>query len=160
MKVRAQHHHLRVGLNAERLIIAALAIGLADLALRETVKYVSERTVFGSAPTGSYQGVQHPLAQGKADIEAARLLTYHGTRLFDEGKDAGLYANMAKLQASNAATRLSDAAIQFHGGGGLDEDTGMLALWRVARATRIAPLNNEMVLNYIAQHGIGLPRSY
>ena len=67
---------------------------------------------------------------------------------------------MAKLQSSNAANAMCDAAIQFHGGGGLDEDSGMLGLWRTTRAIRIAPLNNEMVLNYIAQHCIGLPRSY
>ena len=148
------------GLNAERLMVSALGVGTADLALRETVAYVSERKLFRDQPTGAYQAVQHPLAQYKADTEAARLLMYYGTRLYDEGKDAGLYANMAKLQSSTAASNMCDAAIQFHGGGGMDEDTGMLALWRGARALRIAPLNNEMILNYIAQHGIGLPRSY
>ncbi len=148
------------GLNAERLMVSALAVGTADLALRETVAYVNERKLFQDQPTGAYQAVQHPLAQYKTDTEAARLLMYYGTKLYDEGKDAGLYANMAKLQSSTAASNMCDAAIQFHGGGGMDEDTGMLALWRGARALRIAPLNNEMILNYIAQHGIGLPRSY
>ncbi|MEM8564038.1 MAG: acyl-CoA dehydrogenase family protein [Pseudomonadota bacterium] len=152
--------YMFAGLNAERLIIAAMGTGTADLALRETVKYVSERTLFSGQPTGSYQSIQHPLAQGKADTEAARLLMYHGAKLFDEGKDAGMYANMAKLQAANAATSVCDAAIQFHGGSGMDEDTGIPALWRTARVLKIAPINNEMILNYIAQHGLGLPRSY
>jgi acyl-CoA dehydrogenase len=152
--------YMFAGLNAERLIISAMAAGTADLALRETARYVNERTLFGGQPTGAYQAVQHPLAQGKADTEAARLLLYHGVKLFDEGGDAGMYSNMAKLQSANAATSLCDAAIQFHGGSGMDEDTGILALWRTARVFKIAPINNEMILNYIAQHGIGLPRSY
>jgi acyl-CoA dehydrogenase len=152
--------YMFAGLNAERLIISALAVGTADLALRETVKYVNERTLFDGRPTGAYQAVQHPLAQAKADTEAARLLLYHGTRLFDEGGDAGMYSNMAKLQSANAATSACDAAIQSHGGSGMDEDTGILALWRTARVLKIAPINNEMILNYIAQHGMGLPRSY
>jgi acyl-CoA dehydrogenase len=152
--------YMFAGLNAERLIISAMAVGTADLALRETVKYVNDRTLFNDRPTGAYQAVQHPLAQGKADNEAARLLMYHGTKLFDEGGDAGMYSNMAKLQSANAATAACDAAIQSHGGSGMDEDTGMLALWRTARVLKIAPINNEMILNYIAQHGMGLPRSY
>ncbi len=152
--------YMFAGLNAERLVVSALAVGTADLALRQTAKYVAERTVFDGNPTGAYQAVQHPLAQYKADTEAARLLLYHGVKRFDEGKDAGMYANMAKLQSSVAATNMADAAIQFHGGTGMDEDTGILALWRMARTLKIAPINNEMVLNYIAQHCIGLPRSY
>ncbi|GAA5314809.1 MAG: acyl-CoA dehydrogenase family protein [Candidatus Pelagadaptatus aseana] len=152
--------YMFAGLNAERLIISALTLGMSDLALRETVAYVNERQIFGKAPVGSYQGVQHPLAQCKAETEAARLMMYQGTKLFDEGKDASKYANMAKLLSSNAANTMCDLAIQFHGGGGLDEDIGMLALWRTTRAIRIAPINNEMVLNYIAQHCMGMPRSY
>lgn len=152
--------YMFAGLNAERLVIAAMGVGTADLALRETVKYVNERALFDGNPTGSYQAVQHPLAQAKADTEAARLLMYHGVKLYDEGRDAGTYANMAKLQSSIAATNMADAAIQFHGGSGMDEDTGMLALWRASRVLKIAPINNEMILNYIAQHTIGLPRSY
>ena len=148
------------GLNAERLLIAAMTVGISDIALRETTKYVKERVLFGDRPTGSYQAVQHPLAQAKADTEGARLLMYLGAKQYDDGKDAGKFANMAKLQSSIAATNMCDAAIQFHGGSGMDEDTGMLALWRSARAIKIAPLNNEMILNYIAEHVVGLPRSY
>lgn len=152
--------YMFAGLNAERLMISAMGVGFADLALRETVVYAADRKLFGDTAIGAYQGVQHPLAQSKADTEAARLLIYIGAKQFDEGKDAGMYSNMAKLQSSLAANNACDAAIQFHGGGGMDEDTGMVALWRVTRALRIAPINNEMVLNYIAQHCMGLPRSY
>lgn len=152
--------YMFAGLNAERLVVSAMGVGTADLALRETVKYVNERSLFDGTPTGSYQAVQHPLAQAKAETEAARLLMYHGVKQYDEGRDAGMYANMAKLQSSIAATNMADAAIQFHGGGGMDEDTGILPIWRAVRTLKIAPINNEMVLNYIAQHNLGLPRSY
>ena len=148
------------GLNAERLVVAAMALGTSDLALQQAVNYVNERKIFGDNPTGSYQAVQHPLARFKADTEAARLLMYHGVKQFDEGQDSSMYANMAKLQASNAAENMADAAIQCHGGSGMDEDTGIIGLWRSARAMKIAPINNEMVLNFIAQKGLGLPRSY
>ena len=148
------------GLNAERLIIAALGIGFSDLALRQTTEYVTERKIFKGVPTGSYQAVQHPLARHKAETEAARLMTYTGSKMFDEGQDTGMYANMSKLLSSEAANNMADACIQFHGGSGLDETTGMMAIWRTTRAIRIAPIANEMVLNYIAQYCIGLPRSY
>lgn len=152
--------YMFAGLNAERLICAALATGISDLALRETVRHVNQRVLFGGAPIGSYQAVQHPLAQHKAETEAARLVMYHGVYRYDNGLDAGLYANMANLLSSNAACSMADAAIQFHGGSGMDEDTGILPIWRIARFTRLAPINNEMILNYISQYGIGLPRSY
>jgi len=152
--------YMFAGLNAERLLIAAMAVGTADLALREAVGYVNQRHLFNNTPIGAYQAIQHPLAQAYADTEAARLLMYHGVKRFDSGQDAGTYANMAKLQSSIAATNMADAAIQSWGGGGMDEDTGMLALWRLARVLKIAPVTNEMVLNYIAQRSIGLPRSY
>lgn len=152
--------YMFAGLNSERLLVAAMSVGIADLALRETVKYVNSRVLFGDKPTGSYQAVQHPLAQYKADAEAARLLTYHGSNQYDNGVDAGLYSNMAKLLASNAASNMVDSAMQFHGGAAMDEDNGLLSLWRYARLYKIAPINNEMILNYIAQHGIGLPKSY
>ena len=147
------------GLNAERLVVAALSVGTSDLALTQAIKYVNERKVFADQPTGSYQAVQHPLARYKADTDAARLMMYHGVKQFDEGKDAGMYANMAKLLASDAATNMADAVIQCHGGSGMDEDTGIQAIWRMARAMKIAPINNEMVLNFVAQK-LGLPRSY
>jgi acyl-CoA dehydrogenase len=152
--------YMFAGLNSERLLVGAMSVGISDLALRETAKYVKDRVLFGDKSTGSYQGVQHPLAQYKADTVAARLLTYHGAHQYDKGGDAGLYSNIAKLQGSLAACNMVDAAMQFHGGSAMDEDNGLLSLWRYARLYRIAPINNEMILNYIAQHGIGLPKSY
>ena len=146
-------------LNAERFTGAALNVGVSDLALQITKEHVNQRTLFGKKPIGAYQGVQHPLAQNKANTDAARLMLYYGVKLYDQGIDAGAYANSAKLIGSQAANRMCDDAIQFHGGSGMDEDTGMLALWRMSRTSRIAPVNNEMVLSYIAEHVIGLPRS-
>lgn len=148
------------GLNAERLMISAWAIGHSDLALKTTAAYVTERKLFGGKSIGSYQSVQHPLAKAKAETDAARLMIYHGVQLFDAGEEAGPASNMAKYLTSTAVNNMCDAAIQFHGGSGMDEDTGMLALWRISRVVRIAPINNEMILNYIAEHVIGLPKSY
>lgn len=147
------------GLNAERFMIAAFSVGLSDLALQLTKEYVNQRTLFGDRPTGSYQAVQHPLAQNKANTDAARLMLYYGMKLFDQGTDAGAYANSAKLLATQAASKMCDDAIQFHGGSGMDEDMGLLYLWKLCRVARIAPLNNEMVLSYIAERVIGLPKS-
>ena len=148
------------GLNAERLIVSAMCLGLSTLALDVTTDYVSQRNLFGDKPTGAYQGVQHPLAQCKAELDAARLMMYYAAKLFDQNEAVGLEANSTKLLASISANKLCDAAVQFHGGSGMDEDTGILYLWRWTRTLRIAPINNEMVLNYIAEHALGLPKSY
>lgn len=148
------------GLNAERLMISAWAIGYSDLALNATKAYVNDRKLFGDKAIGAYQSVQHPLAKAKAETDAARLMIYHGVQLFDAGMEAGPAANMAKYLTSTAVNNMCDAAIQCHGGSGMDEDTGMLALWRISRVVKIAPINNEMILNYIAEHVIGLPKSY
>lgn len=116
------------GLNAERFMVAAFNVGLSDLALQLTKEYVNQRTLFGNRPIGAYQAVQHPLAQNKADTDAARLMLYYGTKLFDQGTDAGAYANSAKLLATQAASKMCDDAIQFHGGSGMDEDMGLLSM--------------------------------
>ncbi|MBV1884243.1 MAG: acyl-CoA dehydrogenase [Pseudomonadales bacterium] len=152
--------YMFAGLNAERFIVSAICVGISDLALECTKEYVNQRVIFGDKPTGSYQAVQHPLAQSKANTDAARLMLYYGVKLYDEGIDAGVYANSAKLLSSQAAAAMCTDAIQFHGGSGMDSDTGMLALWKVAKTLSIAPVNNEMVLNYISEHVIGLPKSY
>ena len=146
-------------LNPERLLISSMVVGMSDYVANKTVDYVNQRAPFGQ-PTGSYQGVQHPLAKAKIHTDAARLAIYQGARLYDQGKDAGTYANMAKYMASTAGCDMCDAAIQFHGGSGMDEDTDILYFWRVARTTRIAPINNEMVLNFVAEHNLGMPKSY
>jgi acyl-CoA dehydrogenase len=146
-------------LNPERLLVAAWAIGLGEHALRRGTDYARERAPFGK-PIGSYQGVQHPLARARAHIDAARLMTYQACSQFDRDVEAGAYANMAKLLASEAASAAADAVIQAFGGSAFDQDTDITTLWPMIRLLRIAPLNNEMILNYIAERVLRLPKSY
>lgn len=146
-------------LNPERLLVAAMSVGLGDFALNKTADYVRTRAPFGK-PIGSYQGVQHPMARAKARIDGSRITMYEACRIFDAGGDAGRAANTAKLLASEAAVDACDAAIQFHGGYGFDADYDVITLWPFARLLKVAPVNNEMLLNYIGQHVLGLPKSY
>jgi alkylation response protein AidB-like acyl-CoA dehydrogenase len=146
-------------LNPERVVAAAWGIGLGDFALEKAVGYARERAPFGT-PIGSYQALQHPLAQAKADLDAARLAMYTACRVFDAGGNAGYLANAAKLLASQAATRACDAAIQTHGGYAFNDEYDVATIWPNVRLLQIAPLNNEMILNYIAEHVLRLPRSY
>ncbi|MBQ7805752.1 acyl-CoA dehydrogenase family protein [Rhodococcus sp. (in: high G+C Gram-positive bacteria)] len=146
-------------LNAERVVIAAWTLGLGFLALEKAVAYARERAPWGP-PIGSYQAVSHPLAKAKAQLEAARAMNQRAAESFDRGEEAGDDANMAKYLASEAAYAAVDAAIQTHGGSGFDEDTDIITLYPMIRILRVAPLNNEMILNYIANHMLDLPRSY
>ncbi|MEW6167185.1 MAG: acyl-CoA dehydrogenase family protein [Pseudomonadota bacterium] len=147
------------GLNTERLVLASMAVGLGNRALDKAVAYTRERAPFGQ-PIGSYQGLQHPMARAKAQLEAARLMMNEAARIFDDGGDAGPMANMAKLVASEACEQAVDIALQAHGGYGFDQDYDVITLWPFARLMRVAPVNNEMILNYIGEHVLGLPRSY
>lgn len=147
------------GLNSERLLAAGAAIGLGDYALAKAVAYANDRKPFGK-PIGSYQALQHRMAQAKAQIEAARLMTYSAAERFDAGEDAGAHANMAKLLGSQAAVAAVEAALQTHGGYGFDRDYDIITLWPMIRLLEIAPINNEMLLNYIGEHVLGLPKSY
>jgi alkylation response protein AidB-like acyl-CoA dehydrogenase len=151
--------HLLSSLNTERLIWAGGMLGIGEYALSRTVAYVKERAPFGT-PIGSYQAVQHPLALSKIHIEAARQLTYSSAVDYEEGRDAGTSATMAKFLASRAALEAVDAAIQCHGGHAFVMETDIATLWPLVRVMQIAPLNNESVLNHVAQHVLGLPRSY
>lgn len=146
-------------LNPERLLVSAWALGLGDHVLAKGVEYASTRAPFGT-PIGSYQAVQHPLARANAHLEAARLMLYSACETYDAGGDAGWAANMAKLLASEAANEAVDAVIQAHGGSAFDRDTDVITLWPMIRLLRIAPVNNEMVLNYLAERVLGLPKSY
>jgi len=146
-------------LNPERLLVAAWAVGLGTHALQRGVDYARERAPFGT-PIGSYQGVQHPLARAKAHLDAARLMMYEACEEFDGGGDAGAFANIAKLLASEAANGAADAVIQAFGGSAFDHDSDIITLWPMIRLLRIAPVNNEMVLNYIAEKLLRLPKSY
>lgn len=146
-------------LNPERLAVAAISIGIGEYALSRAASYARQRAPFGE-PIGSYQAVQHPLAYAKAHLTAARLVLYEGARAYDAGKESGPLANTAKLLGSEAGARACDAAIQTHGGYGFDSDYEVIDLWPMARLLKVAPLNNEMILNYLAERTLGLPRSY
>jgi len=148
-----------VGLNPERILGAALATGAALHALEQASQYANERAVWGK-PIGTHQGVAHPLAQAKIEVELARLMTAKAAWMFDRGMDAGEAANMAKYAAGEAATHAVDVAIQVHGGNGMSEEYGLVSLWAMARTLRIAPVSREMILNFIAQHTLHLPKSY
>ena len=152
---------LFAGLNPERIMAAAFANGIGRFALAKATDYVKGREVFG-APIGSHQGVAHPLAQSKIEIELARLMTQKAAALYDAGEDlaAGEAANMAKYAAGEAACAAADRAVQVHGGNGITTEYGMAGLLVAARATRIAPVSREMILNFVGSHTLGLPKSY
>ena len=152
---------LFAGLNPERIMAAAVANGIGRFALEKATDYVKGREVFG-APIGSHQGVAHPLAQSKIEIELARLMTQKAAALYDAGEDlaAGEAANMAKYAAGEAACAAADRAVQVHGGNGITTEYGMAGLLVAARATRIAPVSREMILNFVGSHTLGLPKSY
>lgn len=147
------------GLNPERIISAAYSCGLARYALERGVAYANERKVWGQ-PIGAHQGLAHPLARAKLTLELARLMTAKAAWLYDRGKDAGEASNMARLSAADAAIAALDQAIQVHGGNGLASEYGLMTMWGMARLQHIAPVSREMILNFIAQHSLGLPKSY
>jgi alkylation response protein AidB-like acyl-CoA dehydrogenase len=147
------------GLNPERIMGAALGVGVARYVLGVAARYANERTVW-SAPIGTHQGVAHPLAKAKIETELAGLMTRRAAWQHDHGEPAGEAANMAKYASAEAAIAACDAAIQTHGGNGLSTEYGLVPYWGLARLLRIAPVNREMILNFVAQHSLGLPRSY
>ncbi len=147
------------GLNPERITGAALGVGIARYALTAAARYAGERKVW-SEPIGAHQGVSHPLAKAKIETELAALMTRQAAWQHDHGQPAGESSNMAKYAAAEAALAAIDAAIQTHGGNGLASEYGLMPYWGLARLLRIAPVNREMILNYVAQHSLGLPRSY
>ena len=146
-------------LNPERLILAAMCCGMGRYAMDRAVEYANDRVVF-DRPIGAYQALQHPLAKSKTEIELASLMTRKGAWLFDNGRPCGEEANMAKFGASSAAVNAIDASLQCFGGNGFTKEYGIFDLYPFARLLKVAPLNNEMVLNNIAERGMGLPRSY
>jgi alkylation response protein AidB-like acyl-CoA dehydrogenase len=152
---------LFAGLNPERVMASAFAIGIGRHALDKAVAYVKEREVWGR-PVGAHQGLAHPLAQCKIELELARLMMQKAAALYDAGDDAGAgeAANMAKYAAGEAAVRATDQAVQSLGGNGMTVEYGVAALVNAARASRIAPVSREMILNFVAQHSLGLPKSY
>lgn len=152
---------LFAGLNPERIMGASFSVGIARYALNKAVGYANERDVWG-APIGSHQGLAHPLAEVKVELELAKLMTQKAATLYDGGDDtgAGEAANMAKYAAAEVAIRAVDQAVQVHGGNGLASEYGLGTLLGAVRVGRIAPVSREMVLNFVAQHSLGLPKSY
>jgi acyl-CoA dehydrogenase len=146
-------------LNTERIVTTAGLVGTAELAIKLGVDYANERTVFGP-PIGSYQSIQFPIAEAFVQMECARLKNYQAATLYDRGKPYGSEANMAKLLAGHAAALATDRAMQTMGGMGYSKEYHAERLWRDARLFRIAPVSEEMILNYVAQHDLGMPRSY
>ncbi|KIQ18300.1 acyl-CoA dehydrogenase [Rhodococcus sp. Leaf7] len=152
---------LFAGLNPERILGAAMAVGMGRYALDAAVKYANERTVWKS-PIGAHQGIAHPLAQCKIELELAKLMMQKAAALYDSGDDFGAAeaANMAKYAAAEASIKAIDQAIQTHGGAGLTEEYGLASMLGAARIARVAPVSREMILNFVSQHSLGLPKSY
>lgn len=147
------------GLNPERVSAAAINNGIARYAITRAAQYARERKVWDS-PIGAHQGVAHPLAEYYIEVQAARLLAARAAMLFDQGEDAGEAANMAKFSAAEASLKALDHAMQVHGGNGLSYEYGLADLWFIARLHKTAPVSKEMILNYVSQHSLGLPKSY
>ena len=147
------------GLNPERILVGALCGGIGRYAIGKAADYAKQRQVW-STPIGAHQGIAHPLAEAHIAVELSRMATVRSAELFDAGENAGEAANIAKFAASEAALKALDQAIQTHGGNGLSHEYGLSELWFVTRLMRTAPVSREMVLNFIAQSSLGLPRSY
>jgi alkylation response protein AidB-like acyl-CoA dehydrogenase len=147
------------GLNPERIMGAAVACGAGRRALAMAADYARERVVW-QTPIGAHQGISHPLAQAKIELELARLMMQKAAALYDAGAPAGEASNMAKYAAAEASIRCVDQAIQTHGGNGFALEYGLTDMYWGVRLVRTAPVSREMILNYVAEHSLGLPRSY
>lgn len=147
-------------LNTERIVTTAGLVGSGSLAIRLAVEYANDRKVFNDRPISAYQGIQFPLAQGHAEIQAARLLNHKAAANCDQGLPYGSEANAAKLLAAQACSTVTEKAMQAMGGMGYAKEFHVERLWRDCRLFRFAPVSEEMVLNFIANHDLGMPRSY
>ena len=152
-------HHLLDSLNPERIFTGIEAVGIGRAALELAVRYAKERVVF-DRPIGQNQAIAHPLALAWAKLEAAEAMCLKAAWLFDHGRPCGAEANTAKLLAAEAGFEACDAALQTHGGYGYAKEFHVERLWREIRLYKIAPVSQQMVLNYLAEHVLGLPRSY
>ena len=151
--------YLLDGLNPERILIAAEALGVGRVALARAVAYAKERVVFGR-PIGKNQGIAFPLAEAHARLHAAALAVREAAWRYDRGLPCGEHANLAKWLAADAGWQAADQAVQTHGGFGYASEYDVERYWREMRVMRIAPVSQEMVMNYVAEHVLGLPRSY
>ncbi|MFC5973029.1 acyl-CoA dehydrogenase family protein [Halomarina salina] len=146
-------------LNTERIAGAASSLGGGLRAVDLAVDYACDREVFGQ-PIGAHQAIQHPLAESYAKLVSAREVMYEAARKWDAGEDCGMEANAAKLLTSEFATEAADRAIQTHGGNGFTREYEVYDIWQNMRLTQVAPVTNQMAKNFIAEHHLGLPRSY
>jgi alkylation response protein AidB-like acyl-CoA dehydrogenase len=147
------------GMNAERILIAAECVGDAKWFIDKAVGYAKERVVFGRA-IGQNQGIQFPLARAYANMRAAELMVREATRLYEAGRDCGAEANMAKMLAADASFEAANACIQTHGGYGFAEEYDVERKFRETRLYQVAPISTNLILSYLAEHVLGLPRSY
>ncbi|NOU04747.1 MAG: acyl-CoA/acyl-ACP dehydrogenase [Hyphomicrobiaceae bacterium] len=146
-------------MNAERILIASECLGDAKYFIRRASEYANERVVFGR-PIGQNQGIQFPIAKSYADLVAAELLVHKAATLFEAGRDCGPEANMGKMLAADASWKAAEACLQTFGGFGYAREYGIERKWRETRLYQTAPISTNMVLAYVAQHVLGLPRSY
>jgi acyl-CoA dehydrogenase len=147
------------GMNAERILIAAECIGDAKWFISKATQYAKERELFGR-PIGQNQGVQFPIARAYAQMRAAELMVHEAARKYDAGEDIGAEANMAKLLAADASWAAADMCVQTHGGFGFAEDYDIERKFRETRLYQVAPISTNLILSYLAEHVLGLPRSY
>src|SRR5947208_12079943 len=152
-------HYILHGMNPERILIAAEAVGLGRAALDRAARYAQERVVFGR-PIGQNQGIQHPLAERWIELEAAELMVLRAAAAYDGGEEAGAYANAAKYCAAEAGFRACETAIMTHGGMGYAREYHVERYFREIQIARIAPVSPQLVLSYIAERVLGLPKSY
>jgi acyl-CoA dehydrogenase len=152
-------YHLLDSLNPERIMTAIEAVGIGRAALDRAVQYAKERVVF-DRPIGQNQAIAHPLAMAWAKLETAELMCLKAAWLFDHGRPCGSESNTAKLMAAEAGFEACDVAVQTHGGYGYAKEFHVERLWREVRLYKIAPVSQQMVLNYLSEHVLGLPKSY
>lgn len=165
-RVGEEHQGARIifdTLNAERILAAAIANGMTDFLLERSIRYARERKVFGERPIGSYQSIAHPLAEIRIEQEAARLLTYRAAWAFDQklpAAEIGYFANLAKFKAADVSIKAADQAIETHGGYGFSEEYEVIYYWNAARVLKTVPITREMILNFVAEQSLKLPKSY
>lgn len=152
-------YHLLSGLNPERLLVAAEAVGIGHAGLDLGIRYAKERIVF-NRPIGQNQGIQFPLADAYTKLEVAFLMVMKGAWLYDNDMPCGEEANIAKIRAAEAGFEACDVSLQTHGGMGYAKEYHIERLWREVRLFKIAPISQEMALNYVGEHVLGLPKSY
>jgi acyl-CoA dehydrogenase len=151
--------YLLDSLNPERILIAAECIGDAKWFTKKSTNYANDRNVFGR-PIGQNQGIQFPIAKAYTQMKAAELMGYHAARLYEAGKSIGEEANTAKLLAADASWAAAEACVQTHGGFGFAEEYDVERKFREARLYQVAPISTNLILSYIAEHVLGMPRSY